>query len=247
MYRLLIVALFLIGLPGIPLAQAVTIAIDHSDGGKTNARHVSAFFDALANEGCSTKLPDSSDVSPVELLFDSRPVSVARKEMPEYRLIAQARTLEGEVMVRGAVVVHAARGISNLESLRGEWISFVSKESWSGYRLPVKLLNKAGVKNSGNSFYFVGNHIGSISALLHKDVHVAVVAEPLAKRWADANSLSIVAVTEEVETGGWWMHRSVSKEQAWHCTQALSELNRARHKVLPAWIDGFIVFEVSDN
>lgn len=247
MSRLLTVVLLLLALPGVALAQAVTIAIDHSDGGKTNARHLSAFFDALANGGCSTKLPVSSSASPVELVFDSRPVSIARKELPEYRLIAQARTLEGELKVRGAVVVHAARGINHLESLRGEWVSFVSKESWPGYRLPVKLLNEAGVKDSGNSFYFVGNHIGSISALLHRDVHVAVVAEPLAKRWAEANSLSIVAVTEEVDTGGWWMHQSVSKELTLQCAQAFSRLDRPRHKALPAWIDGFVVVKVTDD
>ena len=45
----------------------------------------------------------------------------------------------------------------------------------------------------------------------HQDVQVAIIAEPLAKRWA--------AVTEAVETGGWWIHKSISSEikQQYNC------------------------------
>ncbi len=77
--------------------------------------------------------------------------------------------------------------------------------------------------------------------LLHSDVFVAVTAEPLARLWGPVNDLSIVAVTEEVETGGWWMHQSVSEERMQNCAQALSRLDRSRHKALPAWVDGFVV------
>ncbi len=137
--------------------------------------------------------------------------------------------------------MHAATGINDLTLLKGEWISFVSKDSWTGYRLPLKLLNRAGVNENTNHFYFVGNHVGSVSALLHKDVHVAVMAEPLARRWAEQNALSIVAVTDEVDTGGWWMHRRAAEAITQQCSQALGRLDRRRHNALPAWIDGFAV------
>lgn len=78
---------------------------------------------------------------------------------------------------------------------------------------------------------------------MHRDVLVAVIAEPLAQRWAKQNGLSIVAVTDEVETGGWWMHRSVSEKLTQNCTQALVILDQSRHKTLPAWIDGFVIPE----
>ncbi|MCW8827153.1 MAG: hypothetical protein OQK78_12100, partial [Gammaproteobacteria bacterium] len=78
--------------------------------------------------------------------------------------------------------------------------------------------------------------------LLHSDVYAAVTAEPLAQRWAEYNNLSIVAVTDEVETGGWWMDRTLSEERMQRCAQALGRLDRSRHKALPAWIDGFETF-----
>ncbi|MET0103676.1 MAG: PhnD/SsuA/transferrin family substrate-binding protein [Sedimenticola sp.] len=138
------------------------------------------------------------------------------------------------------MLVHASTGINDLASLKGEWISFVSKRSWPGYRLPLALLEKEGIDESSNNFYFVGNHVGAVSALLHRDVHVAVMAEPLARRWAEQNGLSIVAVTDEVETGGWWLHRDVAGELANNCTQALTGIGRSRYKALPSWLGSFV-------
>ena len=226
-----------------PNSEGVTIAVNHDDGGKTSKRHLRDLLDALNDYGCRFILPEASSAAPTQLMFDSRPVSVVMKQMPDYRLIARAKTLYGALDVRGAILVHASRGITDLSLLKGEWIGFVSKKSWSGYLLPLQLLQEAGVDESTNSFYFVGNHVGPVSGLLHKDVLVAVVAEPLAQRWAQQNGLSIVAVTDAVETGGWWMHRSVSEKQTQDCSQALTRLVRSRHKTLPAWIDGFVISE----
>lgn len=200
-------------------------------------------LDSLNEQGCSAILSDASIVAPAQLLFDSRPAAIIKKQIPDYQFIARAKTLYGALNVRGAILIHASRGITDLTLLKGEWIGFVSKNSWSGYRLPLQLLQEAGVDESSNSFYFVGNHVGVVSGLLHKDVLVAVIAEPLAQRWAKQNDLSIVAVTDAVETGGWWMHRSVSEKLTQRCTQALTKLERTQHKALPAWIDGFVIPE----
>ena len=222
-------------------SSCVSIEINHDDGGKTGKRHRNTFLDALAREGCDGYPKDTtSDIKP-QLLFNPGPITETGKSLPDYRLIARAKTVDGEFALRGAVLVHASTGIKDLESLKGEWISFVGKKSWPGYLLPKKLLKKAGITENSNQFYFVGNHIGAVSALLHKDVHVAVMAEPLAKRWAEQNDLSIVAVTEAVETGGWWMHQSVSEEQTRICAQALTRLNRSHFKALPAWIGAFVL------
>ena len=105
--------------------------------------------------------------------------------------------------------------------------------------MPLKLLNKVNIDENNSHFYFVGNHIGSAAALNHRDVQVAIIAEPLAKRWADHNQLSIIAVTEAVETGGWWIHKSISSDVKLQCTKALTQLKKSQHMVLPAWIDGF--------
>ena len=79
--------------------------------------------------------------------------------------------------------------------------------------------------------------------LLHSDVFACVTAAPLARRWAEGNDLSIVALTDEVETGGWWMQRSLSEEKIKNCTQAVSKLERSQLKALPTWIDGFEINE----
>jgi hypothetical protein len=244
-----ITALFLLLLPAFASATQVlidsapvSVTVDHNDGGKTGKHHMRNLLAALSEEGCSAVLHNASSNTPAQLLFDSRPISVVNNERPNYRLIARAKTLEGELSVRGAILVHASTGIDELNSVQGERIAFVDKGSWIGYRLPLQLLRDADVKERRDTFFFVGNHVGTLSMLLHSDVFVAVTAEPLARRWAQANDLSIVAVTDEVETGGWWMHRSLSEERMQSCAQALSRLDRSRHKALPAWVDGFVMF-----
>jgi len=141
--------------------------------------------------------------------------------------------------MRGAILVHASTDINELASLQGQRIAFVSKSSPTGYLEPVKLLLDAGVKEEWDTFFYVGNHVGAISMLLHSDTDVAVAAEPLAQRWAEYNDLSVVAVSDEVETGGWWIHESVSNESTRNCARALKTLDRSNLKALPAWIGGF--------
>ena len=244
--KLLITVSLLLLFPALTSAQdmlsqleSVTLTINHDDGGKLSERHMKNLLDALSEAGCKSVLAEASD-APTQLVFDPHPVSVVIKKMPDYRLIARARTLDGKLQVRGAILVHASRGITDLSSLKNEWISFVSKESWSAYRLPLQLLRQAGIDETSNPFFFIGNHIGVVGALLHRDVHVAVTAEPLARQWAEQNGLSIVAVTDEVETGGWWLHRSVPEKLTQNCSRAVMGLDGTRYKTLPAWIGSFV-------
>jgi ABC-type phosphate/phosphonate transport system substrate-binding protein len=220
-------------------ASPIALGIDHSDGGKAGKRHSDRLVKALAKAGCSTILQSRQNGSLPQLLFDPRPVSVAGKGLPNYRLIARARTLDGKQMVRGAILVHASTGIDDLKTLQGKPVAFLEKESWIGYLLPLKTLNDAGVTEQANTFFHVNNHTGTVSALLHNDVFVAITAEPLARGWAEANDLSIVALTEEVETGGWWAHKELPQGQAQLCAKALEGLKPADSKALPAWIGGF--------
>ena len=218
-------------------APFISISVDHDDGGRAGDQYMHDLVTALNANGCNAV--SNAEPNNSQMLFDSRPVSIAKKDRTDYQLIARARTLNGELMVRGAILVQASTGIENLGTLRGELIGFVTRKSWSGYRMPLKTLNQAGIMEMKDKFSFAGNHVGAVSALLHKDVFATVTAEPLAKRWAEPNDLSIVAVSDAVETGGWWIHRSVSEKQIKNCAQALSKLERSQLKALPAWIDGF--------
>ena len=216
---------------------SITVSIDHEDGGRTSDSYMENLLEALNTNGCETVLHAGD--GPGQLLFDSRPVSIAKKDRTDYRLIARAKTLEGKLTVRGAFLVHASTGIEDLITLQGERIAFVGKGSWSGYHMPLRSLHKAGVKEKMNTFFYVGNHVGTVSMLLHSDVFATVTAAPLARRWAEANDLSIVALTDEVETGGWWIHRNLSEKRIKSCAQSLSKLEHSQLKALPAWIDGF--------
>ena len=247
---LFITALLLLFIPCVASTQdmssgseSVTITVNHDDGGKTGKRHMRDLLGALNEGGCNAILSGTITDAPVQLLFDSRPSYIVKKEMPDYQFIARAKTLYGALNVRGAILIQASRGITDLSLLKGEWIGFVSKKSWSGYLLPLQLLQEAGIDESSNTFYAIDNHVGPVSGLLHRDVTIAVIAEPLAQRWAGNNGLSIVAVSDAVETGGWWMHRNVSGKLTQNCAQALIKLDRSRHKTLPAWIDGFVIPE----
>lgn len=217
----------------------VSVSVNHDDGGKKGVRHMETLLIALNQEGCNAVLHDPALGTPAQLLFDSRPVSVAEKERLNYQLIARAKTLDGELSVRGALLMHASAASEDLSRLKDEEIAFVGKGSWIGFHLPAELLKDAGVTEHPETFHMVGSHVGTVSMLLHKDSFVAVTAEPLARRWAGINNLSIIAVTDEVETGGWWMERELSQERIQRCARALSRLDRSRLKALPAWIDGF--------
>jgi len=226
-------------LPGQAMADAtsITVSIDHDDGGRISDSYMQDLLAALNDNGCETILHAGD--GPGQLLFDSRPVSIAKKDRSDYQLIARAKTLDGKLTVRGAFLVHASTGIEDLITLQGERIAFVGKKSWSGYHMPMRSLQDAGVKEQRDTFFYVGNHVGTISMVLHGDVFACVTAEPLASRWAEANDLSIITLTDEVETGGWWIHRSLTEKQIMSCTQSLSKLERSQLKALPTWIDGF--------
>lgn len=222
-------------------STSITVSTDYDDGGRVGDSYMQTLLAALNNNGCKTILHNGDGNDLAQLLFDSRPVSIAKKDRLNYRLIARAKTLEGKLTVRGAFLVYASTGIEDLITLQGKRIAFVGKKSWSGYHMALRSLHNAGVKEQMDTFFYVNSHVGTVSMLLHSDVFATVTAAPLARRWAEANDLSIVALTDKVETGGWWIHRSLSDKQIKNCAQSLSKLERSQLKALPAWIDGFVI------
>lgn len=236
MLKLLAFILFLI--PTLSFSDPITVLINHDDGGKKSPRHLKNFLRALQDKDCHTKAYSDSS-QPAQLIFDPTPHTVSVNSYPDYQLIAIAKTINNDTLIRSAIVVQASTGITDINSLRGSWFAFISKTSWPGYLLPVKLLNDVNINENNSHFYYVGNYIGSTAALGHNDVQVAIIAEPLAKRWADTNNLSIIAVTEAVETGGWWIHKNISSKIKKQCTVALTQLKKSQYKVVPAWIGGF--------
>ena len=225
-------------LPTFALSNSVSVFINHDDGGSTSTRHLKTFLKNLNEQGCNANV-NKQENSTAQLIFDPTPHSIASEHYQDYQLIAIAKTLNNEQVIRSAIVVQASTGITDLATLQGNWIAFISNNSWPGYHLPLALLNKANINEENSHFYYVGNYIGAAAALGHNDVQAAIIVEPLAKRWADVNNLKIIALTQAVETGGWWMHKSLSAQITKQCTNALMQLKKSQHKVLPAWINGF--------
>ena len=220
-------------------ASPLNISIDHSDGGRESDRQMRNLLEALQHQGCNAMGNETPNKAPDQLHFDPTPANKSALKDQDYRLVARAITLDGKSSMRGAILVHASTGINQLTALKGQRIAFVGKGSATGYQEPVKLLSDAGITESWDTYFYAGNHVGAISALLHSDTDVAVAAEPLAQRWAKYNELSVVAVSDEVETGGWWAHQSAPMDSIAACVRALETLDRSELKALPAWIGSF--------
>lgn len=224
-----------------PDVPAVSLSINYDDGGRKGKRHVKKLAEVLKKQGCPVVASDAANGELAELHFVSSPPYEVRATMPDYEFVAQAVVADGKASVSGVVLVKASTGIADLKSLQGERIAFVNEQSWSGYLLPKKLLEKAGVSAERDTEFFTGNHAGAVTMMLHGDTFAAAVAEPLAERWAKANDLSIVEVSESIETGGWWMRSDLSQEFRQPCSDALGQLKKSSMKALPAWIEGFRV------
>ncbi len=224
--------------------KSLTAVVRTDDGGQHKKRHLKKIRTYLSGGGCRVDVAFLENGAPTppdtDLEFAPQPIDTAAGARPGFKLLAQARTIEGKTKIGGAILVLAATRADSLATLKGERISFVSKHSSSGYQLPLELLKEAGVEPVDTKKIFVGNHVGAVSMLLHGDTFAAAAAAPLARDWVAVNKeLAIVAVTPLVETGGWWINKRVGEEQGIVCAQAIAELTGSQLKAFPAWVGGF--------
>ncbi|MBF0194125.1 MAG: PhnD/SsuA/transferrin family substrate-binding protein [Magnetococcales bacterium] len=220
------------------------VSIRTGDGGQQKARHIKKLKTLLTSKGCPAKVEliknDTPTPPTTDIEFSAEPISITKKRLPEFRLLAQARTIENKIHIGGAVITKKATGIDDLSLLAKKRFSFVSPFSHTGYLLQIKMLKESGVTPNIENVIFVGNHVGAASMLLHGDTFAATVAAPLARDWLTINKeLSIVAQTPLVETGGWWVNHRVSEKQALVCAKILSQIKGYRLKLFPAWVGGF--------
>ena len=220
------------------------LSVRTGDGGQEKKRHLRKIRSYLSNKGCRVDVSFIDKESPtpreIDLEFSPEPLSLAKARLTGFHLLLQARTIENKTEMGGAILVIAATGVDKLNLIKGERISFVSTSSQSGYLLPLKMLEEAGVTPNSEQSIFVGNHVGSVSMLLHGDTFAAAAAAPLARDWMTINKeLAIVALTPLVETGGWWIHQRIAEAQGTLCAQAIAELSGSQLKAFPAWVGGF--------
>ncbi|MBF0456247.1 MAG: PhnD/SsuA/transferrin family substrate-binding protein [Magnetococcales bacterium] len=233
--------------PALVVAQekeSLKLLVRQTDGGQHKGRHLKKIKRALSNNGCRVEVgfidKDSATPDDTDLEFSPDPIDQTKSRLPNFRLIAQARTIEGETKIGSAILVIAATGVDSLTLLAGERFSFVTPFSVTGYQLPIQMLADAGVKPTIEQTIFVGNHVGAVSMLLHGDTFAAAAAAPLARDWLSINKeLAIVALSPLVETGGWWINKRVEAGLAMTCAINLAQLTGSQLKVFPAWVGGF--------
>ncbi|MBF0380831.1 MAG: PhnD/SsuA/transferrin family substrate-binding protein [Magnetococcales bacterium] len=220
------------------------VMIRTGDGGQQKDRHIRKLKTLLTSKGCPARVELIKNGAPTpattDIEFSPEPISISQKRLTNFRLLAQARTIENKTKIGGAIITKKAAGIDDIALLTKKRFSFVSPISHSGYLLQIKMLEEAGVKPDPKQAIFVGNHVGAASMLLHGDTFAATVAAPLARDWLTINKeLHIVAQTPLVETGGWWVNRRVNEKQALVCAKILSQIKGYRLKLFPSWVGGF--------
>jgi len=233
----------------IPLSNIVAgeqpdFYIDATEGGEQNSRRIEKFKSYLHDNQCLiNNVTSGKEIAPSSNAgFVFSPLQHPMSN--EFKKVLDIRTVDN-IPLSGSIVVKASTGIDALTSLAGVRMGFLSADSSVGYELPNALFKNAGVIHDPDKITFTDTNFAAITMLLHQDVFSSVIATPLAVGWAKANNLHIVATTKTMETGGIWVKKSISKENADLCIAALSKMTRKDRTygklmaVFPYWLDGF--------
>ncbi len=228
---------------GLQAAEPLTLFIQSSEGGAISGRGLHNFSRYLTGQDCpvgaietAAELPDGLNA---QLVF----VPLKSTQNLPYQPLLNVQVLNNAEL-SASVLVRGSTAVSDLKSLSGVRIAFISPESVSGYQLAQALFAANGVEHKRDRITFTRTNVGAMSLLLHKDVFAAVIATPLADKWSEANDLKIVGVTRAVEPGALW-GRDLSPALRANCRSAfmaLSDGSRSSKKLLkifPGWLQGF--------
>ncbi len=221
--------------------KSVSFNFETAEGGSFSETAVMAFEAYMAEQQCPAHVViDQADEASL-FLFSARPAH--KENTVKYQNFLNVVTYK-DLPLTSAILVHASTGIDSLESLKDARVGYISNASYMGYEVPVRLFSDAGVVIDKKKVYLTSSHDGAIGLLLHKNIFAAVLAGPLAHRWAKANSLKIVAESEPLDIGRVLISKSADPELAERCHAALVNLKRAtrsdkRMNVFPRWVEGF--------
>jgi len=225
-------------------AKPISMLIDSTEGGMVSERHLSRLQNYLKTNKCqldSVVYGNNGNIG-FEHAFIFSPLE--KKVPSNYRKILSIKTLNDQPL-SASILVRNSTGIDDLKSLNNVHIAFLSEKSKLGYKQPKTLLNSQGARFHKDRITFTQSNVGAVSLLMHKDVFAAVIATPLAKKWASMNELKIVSQTAEIKAGGIWVDKSVDDLLIQSCQKALKNLDRTSRKkkktfdVFPLWINKF--------
>ncbi|WP_293267990.1 PhnD/SsuA/transferrin family substrate-binding protein [Neptunomonas sp.] len=229
------------------LNGGLSMYINAAEGGDISDRRLSHLQDYFQKRQCNIQVITAGHKSAGA--FDADIVFMPLKqEIPAPFQKVFGLSVVDDQFLSASLLVRSSTGINDLTKLGGVRIAFLSPNSVTGFYWQKKLLHNAGVMLKKDLITFTNSNLGAMSLLLHKDVFAAGVATPLAKKWAKANDLTIVAESPRVETGGLWMKRGVAQRDIDQCKKLFKNLfennsDRAIKKlvkVFPVWVDGFV-------
>lgn len=219
--------------------------INATEGGDISDRRLSDLQDYFKKSQCNIQTIEAGHKSAEESAADIVFMPLEQEIAKPFQKIFNLSVVDDQPL-SASLLVRSSTGIRDIAELAGVRIAFLSPDSVTGFQLQKTLLDGAGVALKEELVTFTHSHLGAMSLLLHKDVFAAGVATPLAKKWAKANGLTIVAESPQVTAGGIWMKKAFAQEEVVHCENAFQHLfenNRDRRiknlvKIFPVWIKG---------
>lgn len=227
------------------LNGGLRLYINATEGGDISDRRLSDLQDYFKKSPCNIQTIEaggaSADESAADIVFMPLEQDITKSFQKIFNLsVVDDQPLSASLLVRSST------GIRDIAELADVRIAFLSPDSVTGFHLQKILLDEAGVTLKKDLITFTDSHLGAMSLLLHKDVFAAGVATPLAKKWANANGLTIVAESPPVVPGGLWMKSTLAPEEIEACKKSLKNLfenNSDRKiknlmKIFPVWVQG---------
>lgn len=224
--------------------EPLSLYIETSEGSTNSKRRIASLKKYLNLNHCKV------DTIQLDIKSDSQKTAslvffpLNEQIPPGYQQLVAIKTLNNESL-SASILVRGSTGIDNLAALANTRVALLAPQSTLGYQLPVTMFKKAGVVHHDDKITQVDNNFAAISLLLHKDVFTSVIATPLAKKWAVANDLTIVATSDEVLPGGIWVRSDIDKLDTKACREAFRSMSRSYSKdrklmtVFPYWVEKF--------
>ncbi|MEH6579292.1 MAG: PhnD/SsuA/transferrin family substrate-binding protein [Amphritea sp.] len=237
-------------------AEVLSLYVTSAEGGRQSQGNIVSLEKYLAQQGCYVAVGASASINLADLVFNARPAELLlsnssqkfsstqeRGESLPYEPLVAVRTWQ-DYPLTSAVLVKSSTGLTNLAGLKGQRIAYISEDAYMGRQVAEQLMSTVNVQPRGNSIYLTGGYEGSMTMLLHGDVFSAVIAGPLAHRWAKANDLTVVVESDPLDIGYLWIRASLAEDIKTVCRNAMLALQREsrrdkRMKVFPLWVEGF--------
>lgn len=227
--------------------ESLTMLIDSSEGGEISDKRKDQLKKFLKNNQCNVQTIGFDDEHQSNTKYDLIFKPIKKNPGSDYSRQLSIKVLD-DTPLTASIMVRKSTAIESLGNLASIHIAFLSEKSELGYQLPIELFDQAGVTFTKHNITFTQSNLAAVSLLMHKDVFAAVIATPLARRWAITNDLSVVSKTRELVPGGIWFHENMSDQRAKLCSDAFMSLNQSDRRakkllsIFPGWIESFTAF-----